>query len=537
MNTNILLKSGRVFEPSVLQKHINPINRCFCHPLGIMAMVLLISMLPLQAHITLADRDTLLGQRAGFGRTATGGYSGALYHVTTNADSGPGSLRDGCTGSSPRWIVFDGDYTITLKSGIYVGSNKTIDGRGRKVKLTGHNQYGLKLDSVSNVIIENLILTDFGDITRTHLNDPFDAIQIYKSHNVWVDHCDLSVAGDKLISIGSGSTNVTVSWCHFHDQEQVFQIGSMSGASLDVNQTVTVHHNFFNRTGYRNPVVSYGKLHSYNNYIYCWLVYGMRSEHIAQTYLEANIFEAGLNVRATLYKPAGDGWNDHHTLQDTRPGFINAIGNLALNGAKIVANEPQSVFNPRNYYSYTAEPATKVLANKISSQAGWRSITFDSPGTGPTPPPPLPPTTYGNLIKEGGFEQQSAEWIGWEPAITLDSRNAYVGAQALRMDTLNDQRTLRQFVMVIPGKQYSVSAYMKGLNLTNGANIRLQFFDAKGLRIGSGVVTTVLKGTFDYKNVSVTTVAPPNAAVLRVRLVGAAGSGIVWFDNVMAIQQ
>lgn len=321
----------------------------------------------------LSFRDELLNQRAGFGRNATGGYSGPVFYVGTDADSGAGSLREALTGNDPRWIIFDGNYTIRLASGIEVGSNKTIDGRGFRVTLTGHNQAGLILNGVTNIIIENLILTDFGDTEKTKHNNPYDAIALSDAHQIWIDHCDLSKAGDKLIGITAGATDITVSWNRFHDQEQVFQIGCMANRDVDVFQTVTSHHNFFDHTGYRHPVVSYGKLHAYNNYIVGWKLWGIKSQRIAQAYLQSNIFEAGeRNNRAALFKPQGNGWNDAHTRQDIRPGYLKSEGNLVLNRAKIRENQPELVFDPARYYTVAIEEATPGLAAVVAAKAGWQ---------------------------------------------------------------------------------------------------------------------------------------------------------------------
>ncbi|MGI9079249.1 MAG: pectate lyase family protein [Acidimicrobiales bacterium] len=315
---------------------------------------------------------SLLAGRVGFGRNTVGGDGGPVVHVTTAADDGAGSLRAAVAGTDPRWIVFDGDYTIQSSHGILVGSNKTIDGRGRRVTLTAPNQDGLVLNGSHNVIIENLIAHDFGDTTKTKSNNPFDAIRLDKaSTDIWIDHSDLSRAGDKLIAVDGGTTNVTVSWNRFHDQEQVIQIGNQTNSGPDTNQTLTIHHNFFDATGYRNPVISHGRAHVFNNYLADWQTYGMRSERSAQLYSEDNIFEAGANRKATQVKPGGNGCNDKKTLCDSTPGALKSVGDLALNGADIETNQPDSVFDPHQDYPYKADTADETLKQAVAAQAGW----------------------------------------------------------------------------------------------------------------------------------------------------------------------
>ncbi|KAK9920751.1 hypothetical protein M0R45_029297 [Rubus argutus] len=85
----------------------------------------------------------LAAQAEGFGRLAIGGLHGPLYHVTTLADDGPGSLRDGCRRKDPLWIVFEIRALSISHSTLNVSSHKTIDGRGSEdLKLTGK---GLRL--------------------------------------------------------------------------------------------------------------------------------------------------------------------------------------------------------------------------------------------------------------------------------------------------------------------------------------------------------------------------------------------------------
>ena len=76
----------------------------------------------------------------GFGAGTLGGWQAGhdVYHVTSSADDGAGTLRQGTrTNDAPRVILFDLDGDIALASPLVLPSNLTIDGRGRKVALRG----------------------------------------------------------------------------------------------------------------------------------------------------------------------------------------------------------------------------------------------------------------------------------------------------------------------------------------------------------------------------------------------------------------
>src|SRR5690349_13768450 len=67
----------------------------------------------------------------GAGALATGGRGGDVYHVTSLADSGPGTLREAVnTGGGSRTVVFDVGGTINLTSKLtFSRPNITIAGQ------------------------------------------------------------------------------------------------------------------------------------------------------------------------------------------------------------------------------------------------------------------------------------------------------------------------------------------------------------------------------------------------------------------------
>jgi pectate lyase len=296
----------------------------------------------------------------GFGRATTGGAGGAVCRVTSLADAGTGTLRDCASRAAAHWVLFDVSGEILLKSMVNVASNKTIDGRGRKVRL---KNYGLRLYNVRNVVIENLQFEDGA-------GDNEDAIQIFGgTQHVVIDHCSLSRFTDGLLDITRQATDVTVSWNRFYDHDKVMLIGASVEDTADSVIRVTLHHNAFIDTVQRHPRLRYGRVHAYNNYYKNWDSYGIGASQDGQVLSEANIFEAGANRTAVQSKVG----------EDPRPGFVKSSGDWKLNGAVIAEREPTKVFNPRSTYGYTAEKADSALRSRLQSTTGWQLTPFPLP--------------------------------------------------------------------------------------------------------------------------------------------------------------
>ena len=109
-------------------------------------------------------------------------------------------------------------------------SDKTIDGRGFDIHVAGGA--GFMFQFVHNIIIHGLHMYDIvegsGGMIRSKDNhvgirgrSDGDAVSIFKSSQVWIDHCSFASSYDGLIDIVAASTNITISNCHFVKHDKV----------------------------------------------------------------------------------------------------------------------------------------------------------------------------------------------------------------------------------------------------------------------------------------------------------------------------
>ncbi|KAK6234113.1 hypothetical protein QUC31_006519 [Theobroma cacao] len=315
-----------------------------------------------------ADADSTLraiaGQAEGFGRFAIGGLHGPLFCVTSLSDDGPGSLREACRRPGPGWIVFEVSGVIQLSSYLSVGSYKTIDGRGERVKLTGK---GLRLKECENVIICNMEFEG----GRGH---DVDGIQIKpNSKHIWIDRCSFKDYDDGLIDITRGSTDITVSRCYFAQHDKTMLIGADPSHVWDRCIRVTIHHCFFDRTRQRHPRVRFGKVHLYNNYTRNWDIYAVCASVEAQIYSQCNIYEAGMKKKTFEFytEKAAD-------REEPRSGLIRSEGDLFLDGAQpclLTGIGQDSLFHPSEFYqTWTMEAPSDSLKHVLQICTGWQPI-------------------------------------------------------------------------------------------------------------------------------------------------------------------
>ncbi len=194
----------------------------------------------------------------GFGRLATGGRGGDVYQVTTLADSGPGSLREGIhSAGGPRTIVFGLSGTIELKSRLLLDKSaitiagQTAPGEGITLK-----DFTFQIRAATNVIVRYLRCR-LGDENKAlgakGGDDTFNTDDIDR---VMVDHCSFSWAIDGTHDLRRGG-NFTMQWSIISESlnHSLHNKGShaMGASYRNPSGNISLHHNLYSTCRDRHP--------------------------------------------------------------------------------------------------------------------------------------------------------------------------------------------------------------------------------------------------------------------------------------------
>ncbi|KAJ6087784.1 hypothetical protein N7467_006698 [Penicillium canescens] len=192
--------------------------------------------------------------------------------------------------------------------GINVASNKSIVGVGSNGVIRGK---GLRLTGVSNVIIQNIHITE--------LNPQFiwggDAITLDGTNNIWIDHVKVNLVGRQMFVSGyeaSGAVTISnsefdgqTSWsssCDGHHYWTVLGYGK--------DDQVTFTGNYIHHTSGRSPKLEFNSFwHAYNNYWFNNTGHAFDIGESTNALIEGNVFH---QVKTPM-------------LEDSSPGATFAV--------------------------------------------------------------------------------------------------------------------------------------------------------------------------------------------------------------------
>jgi len=269
-----------------------------------------------------------------------------------------GSLRECAEKDGAMWILFEKSGKYILYAPLRIKSNKTIDGRGRNIRIAG---MGILTNESSNLIFENLTFTS-PSITAQDTTSR-RALSIHNlTHHVWVDHCLFEEYPLIELDIKRSSRAVTVSWSRFENAQTGILFGLEPDIFVDSLQTFTLHHNYFANMELRGVLARHGKLHAYNNFFYDVKMAGIECTDSAQCYVESNLFNIENSI--AVYRLE----NEDGTPDAATRGFVYALDNVFSRGGE--NSQDVSVFKPE--YKVTVDEADAELAVRVRTESGPR---------------------------------------------------------------------------------------------------------------------------------------------------------------------
>lgn len=290
--------------------------------------------------------------------STTGGFTHntKVFTVTNTTDKGSGTLREYAQGNNPKIIIFEKDADISLRSQLFVGSNTSILGLGKKITIKNR---GLLLKKANNVIISGLEFSD----------GKGDAIEIRDSHHVWIDHVSAQKFSDGLIDIVSSSHHVTVSRSKLSEHNKVMLIGN-NISDTKVN-SVTLWGNYFTNFVQRSPRVRYGTVDMYNNVIENWSNSAIRSTLGATVNAQNNIFIIGEPKK--LLPRFAENFNNE---PGDEPGNVILKGNFSpIPALQSLVNTSRLTNQTANYVRpYPAYPRSMKKSSNLPFPANTRLL-------------------------------------------------------------------------------------------------------------------------------------------------------------------
>ncbi len=262
----------------------------------------------------------------GWGRFATGGRYGQVYHVTNLNDSGTGSLRDAVSQPN-RIVVFDVAGVIHISSRISFAKNLYV--AGQTAPGEGITVYG---DGVTFSAADNLICRYLRVRMGHSGTSGKDCAGVAHGTNMIFDHCSFSWGLDETFSINSDGKgdlgNITIQNCIVGQGLMTHSAGGLIQAD-----NITLYRNFYCDNSTRNNKVK-GKNQYANNIVYNWNngAYIMGGDSEGQSYcnIQGNLFINGpsgggaafTGGNANFHFYGDDNWQDRTADGNLQPQLV-----------------------------------------------------------------------------------------------------------------------------------------------------------------------------------------------------------------------
>ncbi|CAH9103561.1 unnamed protein product [Cuscuta europaea] len=314
------------------------------------------------------NRKRLADCGLGFGRKAVGGKNGGFYVVTDSSDNPlnpkPGTLRHAVIRKEPLWIIFARSMNIRLEQELIMQGDKTIDGRGVQVHITGGA--GITLQFIKNVIIHGIyvhnIVQGSGGLVRDSVDhygirtrSDGDGISIFGSSDIWIDHVSMKNCYDGLIDAIEGSTGITISNSHFTDHNEVMLFGANDNSKKDEIMQITLAFNHFGkRLVQRMPRCRFGYIHVVNNDYTHWNMYAIGGSANPTIISQGNRFIAPPDMfkKEVTHRAAG-------SEEEWKQWVWRSEGDIFMNGAFFVQSGDPTYTSKQNNLHYDGIKAFK----------------------------------------------------------------------------------------------------------------------------------------------------------------------------------
>ena len=300
----------------------------------------------------------------GFGAQVTGGRGGSVYHVTNLNDDGAGSFRDAVSQGN-RIVVFDVGGIINIKTAVSIKSNITIAGQtapGEGIAIHGGK---LSTGKQNNIIIRYLRIRP-GENTASEKDD---ALNLYDSKNVIVDHCSVELAPWNNFGGSSDNASYRVTGVTVQNSLIANPIGQQFGAHIEsVDGTWAWYYNAFVNTHNRNP------LDKINDVFVNNILYNFEAGYTTHT---STHFNHDIVNNYFVYGPKGSNpW-----FQVDKNQSIYASGNLIdTNKDGVLNGTASSIYYYQGAGEELAKPWSELTTSgpMLSAASAWRYVTSQS---------------------------------------------------------------------------------------------------------------------------------------------------------------